>query len=92
MGLFRCVRFPRQTKEKKDKPIFVDPIRIDDLDFLEIVTERARQAAAWHVPAVFCPPVATFRTHKNAKTDNHLRRRRPLPSSAIRAHEARADA
>ena len=67
-GFVSLRAFP--DKSKKEKAIFVDPIRIGDGDFLDITTERARQAAAWHVPAVFCPPVATFRDHKNAKTDN----------------------
>ena len=68
-GFVSLRAFP-DSKSKKDKAIFVDSIRIGDRDFLEIVTERARQAAAWPVPAVFCPPVATFRDPKNAKTDN----------------------
>ena len=69
-GFVSLRAFPEKSKEKKEKPIFVDPIRIGDPDFLEIVTERARQAAAWPVPAVYCPPIATFLDHKNAKTDN----------------------
>ena len=56
---------------KKDKPIFIDPIRIGDPGFPEHHRRYApRQAATWHDPAVFCPPVATFQDHKNAKTDN----------------------
>src|SRR5581483_6606720 len=30
----------------------------------------AWQAAAWEVPAVFCPPLVTFHTGKDAKTEN----------------------
>ena len=30
--------------------------------FLDITVERARRRPTWHEPAVFCPPVATFRT------------------------------
>jgi hypothetical protein len=67
-GFVSLRAFP--DKSKKGKAIFVDPIRIGDDDFLKITTERARQAAASHVPAVFCPPVATFRDRNNAKTEN----------------------
>jgi hypothetical protein len=70
-GFVSLRAFP-DSKSKKDKAIFADSIRIDDIDFLEILTERARQAAAWQLPTVFCPPVATFRASKNAKTDNLL--------------------
>jgi Protein of unknown function (DUF3987)/Primase C terminal 2 (PriCT-2) len=52
--------------------IFVDPVNVGHPDFIEIVFERARQAAFWHEPAVFCPPVMTFRDGKNAKTENIL--------------------
>lgn len=37
-----------------------------------MVYERARQAANWHKPAVFCPPIATFKTTKDAKGGNVL--------------------
>src|SRR5690242_21477703 len=70
-GFVSLRAFPYQ-KSKKDKAIFVQAIRIGDPDFLKITTERARQAAAWHVPAVFCPPVATLRDGKSAKTGNLL--------------------
>jgi hypothetical protein len=69
-GFVSLRAFPDKSKEKKEKAIFVEAIRIGDGRFLEITTERARQAAAWHVPAVFCPPVATFQDPKDAKTDN----------------------
>ena len=52
------------------KPLFVYPITLGDKYFLDVLVEHARRAAVSHVPAVFCPPVATFRDHKNAKTDN----------------------
>ena len=32
----------------------------------------AQQAANWYEPAVFAPPVCTFKDHRNAKTDNIL--------------------
>jgi hypothetical protein len=61
--------FP-DTGSRGQKALFVDPIPLGDKDFVDTLVERARQTAEWHEPAVFCPPVATFRDHKNAKTDN----------------------
>jgi hypothetical protein len=69
---FVSLRAFSDHKSKKDKAIFIEAIRIGDPDFLKVVTERARQAAAWPTPAVFCPPVATLRDANNAKTDNLL--------------------
>jgi hypothetical protein len=57
---------------KSDKAIFIEPISIGHPQFIEVVIERVRQAAAWHQPTVFCPPVMTFRTAENAKTENIL--------------------
>jgi hypothetical protein len=68
-GFISLRAFPDKGS-KKEKPIFIEAIRIDDGDFLAITVERARQAAAWHEAAVFCPPVATFKNHANAKTEN----------------------
>ena len=45
---------------KSAQPIDIEPILIDDKDFLDVAVIRAEQAANWHEPAVFCPPVATF--------------------------------
>jgi hypothetical protein len=53
-----------------EKPIFIQALRLDDQEFVPLMLERARQAATWWKPAVFCPPVATFKDHRNAKTDN----------------------
>jgi hypothetical protein len=53
-------------------PIFVNPIAWGDPQFLDVVCERARQAATWREPAVFCPPVATFKTAKSAKEEDIL--------------------
>ena len=50
--------------------MLIDPIRVGDQELINIAYERARQAANWHEPAVFCPPLATFKTIKSAKTDN----------------------
>ena len=67
---FVSLRLFPDKGSKKEKPIDIEPIRIDDKDFLNVTVIRATQAATWHEPAVFCPPVATFLTSKNAKTDN----------------------
>ncbi len=56
---------------KKDAPpLFVVPISIGDPQFLPVVVERAKQAANWYQPAVFCPPVVTLKNGRNAKADN----------------------
>ena len=60
----------RDNDKRDEKPILIEAIRLNDPDFAAILFERARQAATWDDPAVFCPPVATFQNHQNAKTDN----------------------
>src|SRR5262249_7059055 len=56
---------------KKDAPpLFIEPISVGDPQFLAVVVERAKQAANWREPAVFCPPVATLKNGRNAKADN----------------------
>jgi hypothetical protein len=56
---------------KNDTPaLFTEPVNIGNPQFLAVVSERVRQAANWPKPAVFCPPVVTFQTAKNAKTEN----------------------
>jgi putative DNA primase/helicase len=50
--------------------IQIEAITLGDPAYLDVVFERARQAAAWHAPAVFAPPVTTLRTGKSAKTDD----------------------
>jgi hypothetical protein len=55
---------------KNAQPIDIEPIRVGDKDLLDITVIRATQAATWHEPAIFCPPVATFKNDQNAKTDN----------------------
>jgi hypothetical protein len=52
--------------------IFIDPITLGHPQFLEVVHERARQAATHREPAVFCPPVATFKSAKSATEENVL--------------------
>jgi hypothetical protein len=61
--------FP-DTGSRGQKALFVYPITLGDKDFARMLFEHARRAAEWNVSAVFCPPVATFRDPKNAKTDN----------------------
>jgi hypothetical protein len=53
-----------------DKALAIEPITLGHADYLDIVFERARQAAAWPDPAVFCPPVTTLLSGKNAKGEN----------------------
>jgi hypothetical protein len=60
----------RDNDKRDEKPILIEAIRLNDPDFAAILFERARQAATWDDPAVFCPPVTTFQNHQNAKTDN----------------------
>ena len=67
---FVSLRAFRDNDSRNEKPILIESIRLDDSDFAAIVFERARQAAAWDDPAVYCPPVATFKTTGNAKADN----------------------
>ena len=40
-GFVSLRAFPDKSKEKKEKPIFVDPIRVGDRDFLDIA-DRTR--------------------------------------------------
>jgi hypothetical protein len=54
---------------KDQGAILAEWIRIGDPDFLDTVYERARQAATWNKPAVFCRR-RDVRTHGNAKTEN----------------------
>ena len=57
---------------KSNKAIFVDPIVLKEKNFLNCVFIRAEQAATWSRPVVFCPPLMTFKTPKDAKTENVL--------------------
>jgi hypothetical protein len=50
--------------------IINEPITIGDPAYLDVVAERAKQAADWPQPVVFCPPVVTFLSGKNAKKEN----------------------
>jgi hypothetical protein len=63
----------RAFDETKDvRPLFAEPISLGHPQFREVVYERTHQAANRDKPAVFCPPVVTFRNGKNAKADNVL--------------------
>lgn len=67
---FISLRLFPDKGSKGDKAIDIEPIRIGDKDFIDVTMIRAVQAANWHEPAVFCPPVCTFRNGRSAKTDN----------------------
>ena len=56
------MHFPTVEVEGK-RPFSFIPSRLGDKDFVDMLVEHARQAAEWHVSAVFCPPIATFRDH-----------------------------
>jgi hypothetical protein len=53
-------------------PLIIEAVRLDDCEFEPRMLIPVEQAANWDRPAVFCPPLCTFRTHGNAKTDNIL--------------------
>src|SRR5947207_1284875 len=67
---FISLRAYRDDGADDVKPIFKESILVGSPDLMPVIVERARQAACWDVPAVFCPPVATFQTAANAKTEN----------------------
>ena len=66
--------FEHKQENGKEWPLWKANISIHtgDPQFIDVVAERARQAATWHKPAVFCPPTATFKTGENATADNVL--------------------
>jgi hypothetical protein len=66
-GFVSLRAFPHRANTSS---IFIEPITLEDAQFLDVVCERARQAAKWREPAVFCPPVATFKTGKSAAEEN----------------------
>ena len=56
---------------KSERPVLISACRLDDTDeFGPLMLIAAEQAATWFRPAVFAPPVCTFKNHRNAKTDN----------------------
>ena len=71
-GFISLRAFEDSTKTTKDKAVFVEPINFGHPQFMPVVVERARQAANWCRPAVFCPPVVTFRDTGSATTENIL--------------------
>lgn len=68
-GFVSLRAFPHRANTSS---IFIEPITLGDAQFLDVVCERARQAATWREPAVFCPPVATFKSGKSAAEENIL--------------------
>jgi hypothetical protein len=55
---------------KDEAAIIVEPITIGNPAYLDVVFERATEAAKWPEPVVFCPPVTTLLSARNAKTEN----------------------
>jgi hypothetical protein len=66
---FVSLRAFRDDGEEKPA-IFIEPITLGDPAYLGVVFERAKQAAEWKQPAVFCPPVSTFSSGKSAKASD----------------------
>ena len=59
-----------QDNGRSEKPVLIQAVRLDDHEFVPLMLIAAQQAANWYEPAVFCPPVCTFKNYRNAKTDN----------------------
>ena len=55
------------------KALFVYPITLGDKDFVDMLSDHARKAAEWHVSAVFCPPIATFRDPRTQRPTTSAR-------------------
>ena len=70
-GYVSC-RVYKDDGTKGEKALLKPAYRLDDPQFIPLIMIVAEQAANWAVPAVFCPPVCTFKNHQNAKTDNLL--------------------
>jgi hypothetical protein len=71
-GFVSLRAFPDSRNKGNGKPVFIEPVPLRHPQFHDVVVERARQAAKWHEPAVFCPPIVTFRRADNARADNIL--------------------
>jgi RecA-family ATPase len=71
-GFVSLRAFPDSRNKGNGKPVFIEPVPLRHPQFHDVVVERARQAAKWHEPAVFCPPIVTFRKADNARADNIL--------------------
>jgi predicted P-loop ATPase len=69
-GGFVSIRAFKDNSKKDETAIIVEAITIGHPSYLDVVFERARQAAQWPEPVVFCPPITTLASGKNAKTDN----------------------
>ena len=55
---------------RSEKAVHIQSVRLNDQDFVHLMLITAQQAANWPEPAVFAPPVCTFKDYRNAKTDN----------------------
>ena len=55
---------------RDERPVLIEAVRLDDQEFVPLMMIKAEHAANWYEPAVFAPPVCTFKNRLNAKTDN----------------------
>ena len=56
---------------KRDKaPVLIEPVKLGNPELPNVVFACALRAATDPTPAVFCPPLCTFLTDENARTDN----------------------
>jgi hypothetical protein len=51
-------------------PLFAQAVAVGDVDIVARVCDGISQAANHPRPHVFCPPICTFKTAHNAKTEN----------------------
>jgi hypothetical protein len=65
---FLSIRAFDDTKESSAPPLFVKGVRIDSPHLIDRLYELALQAAQSETPAVFAPPIATFKNCSSAKT------------------------
>ena len=73
-GYISLRAFPDKSEQgkKKEKAIFIEAIQIGDAAFLDIVFERARQAAAYPVPGRVLPANCELQTSAERQTANNL--------------------
>ena len=57
---------------RDSQAIIIESVALGHPQYLDVIVERATQAAEWPKPVVFCPPIVTFISSKDAKTDNIL--------------------
>ncbi len=70
---FISLRIFPDKGSKNDKPLLIQSLRLDDYQFEELLLIPVELAANWNPPpAVFAPPVCTFKNRHSAKTENIL--------------------